>query len=47
MQIHVLRNRHGSARAACAAWLEGSLWGNPRALGADNIHVYGCWRRRK
>lgn len=44
-RIRTVPNRHGSADAACERWLAGSLWGNPIHLGADNIHVYGLWRR--
>lgn len=43
-QLHArtVPNVHGSARAACEAWLAGSLWGNPIRVGPDRFHVYGC-----
>jgi len=45
MNMRVVRNLHGSAEAACDAWLAGSLWGHPIALSIGNIHVYG-WHRK-
>ena len=46
MRTRVIRNKHGSARAALDKWLAGSLWGNPIQMGPDRFHVYGAWRRR-
>jgi hypothetical protein len=40
-----VRNRHGSAWAACTDWLAGSLWGNPIQVSPTNIHLYGCHRK--
>lgn len=45
-RVRIVRNRHGSALAACEAWLAGTLWGRKIVLSADNIHVYGCWSRK-
>ena len=45
--IRRVKNRHGSALAACNKWLAGSLWGIPIQLGPNKYHVYGCWRYRR
>ena len=45
-RVRIVRNRHGSARAACEKWLAGSLCGKPIQLGPDSFHVYGVWTRR-
>ena len=44
-KVRIIRNRHGSAAAALAAWLRGSLWGEPLRLGPAKWHVYGAWKR--
>lgn len=45
--IRIVPNRHGSADAACKAWLAGSLWGEPIMLSPGNIHTLPNTVRRK
>ena len=43
-RVHTLPNTYASPEAACQAWMNGSLWGNPIYL-AGQVQVYGCWLR--
>jgi hypothetical protein len=45
--IRRVKNRHGSALAACDKWLAGSLSGTAIRLGPDKFHVYGCWKYKR
>lgn len=44
-RLRVVANRYGDAGAACAAWCDGQLWGNPIRYSDQNIHVYGLYLR--
>jgi hypothetical protein len=43
-KVRIIKNRHGSAKAALDRFLAGPLWGNPIQMGPDKFHVYGAWR---
>jgi hypothetical protein len=45
MNTRIVKNTHGTAAEALRKWTDGSLWGNPIALGPDKWHVYGMHRR--